>query len=219
MSKILIVHRQRGPRKYLEGRAAQHHEAKTASGLADAMRAVTSSRPDVIVAGLDVKKPEAFDLLRFLKRNGARIPVVLVGPPAAVVHKAMAMKLGAAGFVEYPMEQDAFDRAITNAQQHDQDAYGSIPPITPYELDANLTELEKKLNRHMVCFAGRNQVYLQSLIMGNGKPSKPRVALKCALRKQFGHTPNVYFEYIRDVCCGDPTSCPAHQEFRAKHSA
>ncbi len=29
----------------------------------------------------------------------------------------------------------------------------------------------------------------------------------------------IYYEYIRDVCCNDPSACPAVQQFAAKNSA
>lgn len=72
------------------------------------------------------------------------------------------------------------------------------------------------LNRRMVCVAGRNQVFIQSMILGGGRTSRPRIALKRPLRKQFGYSPDVYHEFIRDVCCADPSSCPAWQAFQQR---
>ncbi len=217
MSRVLLVHSDKSARAVLEKRASVHHETRSVENLALTMKMITTFRPDVIVAGLDGKKAEALDLLRYLKRNRIDIPTVIVGMPGAAIMQPLAMKLGAASFVEYPIEQAAFDQAISKSHQIDKDAHGVIPPVSQEEWNSNITELEKQLNRHMVCFAGKNQVYLQSLIVGLGKTSKPRIALKCSLRKQYGHPPDVYYEYIRDVCCGDPTVCPAYQEFKARN--
>lgn len=118
---------------------------------------------------------------------------------------------------EHPVEESIMHRSISSSLQRCRDAQ-EAPPISPEELDSNLSELERNLNRDMVCFAGKNQVYIQSIILGGGRTSKPRIALKCRLRKQLCSPPDVYYEYIRDVCCGDPSACPAHHQFRAGQS-
>lgn len=82
------------------------------------------------------------------------------------------------------------------------------PPLTPEELNTNLSDLERKLNRDMQCPAGRNQVYIRSLLTGRST-TRPRVALKCPLRREIGETPEVFYEHIRDVCCCDPNVCEA----------
>lgn len=97
-----------------------------------------------------------------------------------------------------------------------QDAYG--PPLTDEETNANLSELERSLNQKMVCHAGKNQVFIRSLIVGRSS-TKPRIALKCHLRRDIGMPAEVFYEHIRDVCCGDPTQCPAYQAFKKRHVA
>lgn len=219
MARILLVHRNRKARKFIEERGRVHHEVRTVDSLGKATRAIATARPQVILAEINGKSDDALDLLRYMKRNRIDLPVLLVGGARAGMLKHLALKLGAKGYIEYPMEQHVFDEAISGSLQDDRDAHGDIPPITDEEQRTNISELEKDLNRKMVCFAGRNQVYIQSLIEGVGRTSKPRVALKCPLRKQFGHPPDVYYEYIRDFCCGDPTACAAYQEFQARNTA
>ena len=219
MAKLLIVHSSRSATKFLLDRAGVHHIVKAMRDVGAAMEALPPFRPDVLIAEMDPRNMQAMDLLRRLKNQHIRTPVILVGPAGAGVLAPMAKKLGASEFVEYPMEQETFDQAIANALQSDQDQSGHLPPITSEELVANLSEFEKTLNRKMVCVAGKNQVYIQSVIIGAGRTSKPRIALKCPLRKQFGYKPDVYYEYIRDVCCADPSGCPAYQEFAAKNTA
>ena len=219
MARILLVHRDRKARKFIEERASVHHEVRAVDSLGKATRAIATTRPQVLLAEINGKSNDALDLLRYMKRNRIDLPVILVGGARAGMLKHFAMKLGAKAYIEYPMEQHAFDEAISGSFQADREAHGGVPPITREERDANISELEKDLNRHMVCIAGKNQVYIQALIEGMGRTSKPRVALKCQLRKQFGHPPDVYYEYIRDMCCGDPTACPAFQEFQERNSA
>jgi hypothetical protein len=90
------------------------------------------------------------------------------------------------------------------------------PALTPEELTGSLSELERKLNQEMRCTAGRNQVYIRSLLTG-GAATRPRIALKCPLRRDIGQAPEVFYEYIRDVCCCDPHQCPAWRDFENRH--
>lgn len=89
------------------------------------------------------------------------------------------------------------------------------PPLTAEELGANLSELERRLNREMKCPAGRNQVFLRSLLTGNGT-TPPRVALKCGYRRDIGLRAEVFYEHIRDCCCGDPEKCEAYRAFKQR---
>jgi hypothetical protein len=91
------------------------------------------------------------------------------------------------------------------------------PPLTAEELTTNLSLLENRLNADMKCPAGRNQVYIRSLITGRGT-TRPRIALKCPLRTNIGERPEVFFEHIRDVCCGDHEACPAWQALQTRHT-
>jgi hypothetical protein len=89
------------------------------------------------------------------------------------------------------------------------------PPITAEEDGANLTELEQKLNREMKCHAGKNQVFIRSLLTG-ANTTQPRIALKCHLRRDIGLKPEVFYEHIRDICCTDPEQCEAYRDFKER---
>jgi hypothetical protein len=96
------------------------------------------------------------------------------------------------------------------------ESYG--PPLTPEELTSNLSVLERNLNANMECTAGKNQVYIRALLTG-GSTTRPRIAMKCPLRRDIGLPAEVFYEHIRDVCCGDHESCPAWQAFKERHVA
>jgi hypothetical protein len=87
------------------------------------------------------------------------------------------------------------------------------PPISAEEARANLSDLERKLNEQMICHAGKNQVFIRSLLTGSGT-TQPRITLKCPLRRDIGETPDVFYEHIRDVCCCDPEKCKAYRAFK-----
>ena len=87
------------------------------------------------------------------------------------------------------------------------------PPLTAEEQKGSLSELERRLNKEMKCQAGKNQVFIRSLLTATGT-TKPRIALKCHLRKDIGLTQEVFFEHIRDVCCSNPDGCEAYKKFK-----
>ena len=219
MARILLFHPDRSGRRVLEELAQGRHKANAVGDVRSALKAMARSRPEVVVLGLTGKRIEALEILRHLQRSSQKIPAIVVAPPDAGTYQPVAMKLGAASFLEVPLEQAAFDEAVSSVTSADWQARGKQPPISEEESRANLTELEARLNRQMKCFAGKNQVFIQSFVLGGGRTSQPRISLKCPLRQQYGDPPNVYYEYIRDVCCANPSACSAYQTFKAKHSA
>lgn len=93
------------------------------------------------------------------------------------------------------------------------EAFG--PPLTPEEMTGNLSQMQNDLNKGMHCPAGRNQVYVRSLLTGRST-TRPRLALKCPLRREIGQKPEVFYEHIRDVCCGDHEQCEAWQAMQKR---
>ncbi len=217
-SKVLIVHSDRGVRKALEAMCSLHHQSVAAADVKTGLKIVLKTTPALVIVGLDAKRKDALLLMRYMKDYGSTIPVIVVAGRGAGPMQMQAMKAGAKGFVEYPVSQAGLDQAISSALQANVDATDAIPLITDEERNANLSELEQTLNRKMQCASGRNQVHLQALIIGLRK-TKPRISLKCPLRAEYKMPTNVYYEYIRDVCCSDPSACPAVQRFQAKNSA
>lgn len=89
------------------------------------------------------------------------------------------------------------------------------PPLLPEETNGNLSEIERDLNRQMKCPAGKNQVYIRSLITTSGT-TPPRIALKCHLRRDIGQTPDVFLQHIREKCCGAPDQCEAYVALKGR---
>ncbi len=217
-SKIVLIHSDKRVRKGLEAMCSVHRKPIAVADVKSGLKMILKISPALVVVGLDSHKKEALQLLRYMKSYGSVVPVIVVAGPWAGSLQMQAMKAGAKGFLEYPVDQARFDREITRALQTRLDLTATLPPITDEERDANLSDLERTLNRKMKCRAGRNQVHLQSLIIGLTK-TRPRISLQCALRAEFNMRTNVYYEYIRDVCCNDPGACTAVQQFEAKNYA
>jgi len=214
VTRVLIIHHDSSIRAALALLAGLRYEVSEAKHLVEGIKQIAKNKPDLIVVGHDSAKEEGARLLRYMRDNVLKIPVVVVFSGGAGVFQPLLMKLGAKAFVEYPVDQSRFDEAVTAALQGHRETHAGPPPISEEELNSNLSVLETELNKRMKCFAGKNQVYIQSMILG-GATSKPRICLKCSLRSEFGLNREVYYEFIRDVCCGDPSRCEAVQLFEA----
>jgi len=191
----------------------EKYTVTVAKDLLNGVKYMAKIKPDIIVVGQDNKKNQGLRLLRYMRDNVLKTPVVIVVSGGAGAVQAAAMKLGAGGVIEYPMEEDRLYEAITKAVKARKISFAKPPPITDEELNSNLSMLERKLNKEMKCFAGRNQVYIQSMVLG-GRTSKPRICLKCTLRAEYGLNREVYYEFIRDVCCRNPDECEAVKQFK-----
>jgi DNA-binding response OmpR family regulator len=218
MPKVLVIHPDKSACEFLASTAGQHYETEIATDLLSGVRAMPTFKPDVILVHHDSRKQDGRRLLEFLQKNVIKTPVVILGAPGTRSGLGGLVKLGSKGFLEYPIEEKPLLKAISAAiQAHAADS--SAPPaICPEELNTNLSMLENRLNREMKCFAGKNQVFIKSRILGSAT-TKPRIALRCALRAEYGFTREVYFEYIREFCCGDPTLCEAYQRFQTEREA
>ncbi|HOB76292.1 MAG TPA: response regulator [Phycisphaerae bacterium] len=219
MSKVLVIHHDDSVRSKLEGMIrGQHHTVMGFRDLLAGVKEIARQRPDIVVVGQDLKKEEGTRLLKYLKQNEVKLPVVLIAMRGTSGHQAIAMKLGARGFVAYPVDEARLEAAISEALKAHQAAMAGPPPVTEEELRGNLSMMERQLNARMKCFAGRNQVYIQSMITG-GAATRPRICLKCSLRPEYGLSKDVYYEFIRDVCCGDPMQCEAVRKFQAERES
>lgn len=222
MARVLVIHHEKGMRTILETLIKRWHDVTSAKHLEAGAKILRKKPPELVVVGQDATMREGERLLRYMKQNNLRIPVVVVVARTASKFSEMMQKLGARGFLEYPAEasrlptvlEQAISSPAPGSDKTSEDA-GKIPPISHEELNSNLSILETKLNRAMTCVGGKNQVYIQSVIAGGLNRSKPRIALKCPWRAEYGMPRDVFYEYIRDVCCGDPTQCEAHRRFEA----
>jgi FixJ family two-component response regulator len=217
LSRLLVIHHDSKIRSNLVSLVRGRHDVEGRELLAG-VKGLSARRPDLIVVGLDSKKEEGTRLLKYMRDNQLKIPVIVVASRGCGKYQPIAMRLGAKGFLEYPVESERLEAAIAEALQAQAAVAAGPPPITLEEQRTNLSVLESQFNKNMKCFAGKNQVYIQSIILG-GRTSRPRVALKCNLRAEYGLEKDVYYEYIRDVCCGDPSRCPALRQFQAERES
>ncbi|HPD31507.1 MAG TPA: response regulator [Phycisphaerae bacterium] len=217
MPKVLLINRDKATLGLLEAMFRPHFEVKKTTEVTAGASLLTKSRPDLVVVGQEAKSDDALRLATWMRDNGVQLPVVAVLGPKADPVQPKLHKLGVRAFVEHPITKQQVQEAINTAVRFHKTRQAAPPPPTLEELRANLSELENRLNKAMKCFAGTNKVFILSQI---GSTSRPRICLKCPLRPEYGLPPNVYYEFIRDVCCGDPNKCEAYYSFQtARESA
>ncbi|MBI4580078.1 MAG: hypothetical protein HY718_10275 [Planctomycetes bacterium] len=211
MARILLIHHDKPTREFLKHQAADH-EVVAPKDLKSAMRQLVEVPPEVVVVGQDGQE-EGLKLLRWMRQNVLATPVIVLLGRGGIRHRPAVMKLGAAATLDLPVDRGRLNRQVDAVLAAARQAAAGPPPITEEELDANLSVLETALNRKMVCFAGRNQVFIQSTLTG-AAATRPRICLRCSLRAEYGLNREVYYEFIRSVCCRDPDRCEAVRQFR-----
>lgn len=215
MAKIIIIHHDDETREALAKAIATHHEVIAAANINAGLKGIRQYRPDLGIGGLEARQLSLLTLLKHLKENEFKIPMLVAASTDAGEYQPAALKLGAKDFFEVPIEPARLLARVAMVIQEYHDKRHHAVPISPAEANGNISEIERTLNRQMRCFAGKNQVFLQSLITGAHK-TKPRICLKCPLRKEFGYTERIYHDYIRDVCVGDHEICPAVRKFQER---
>lgn len=215
MARLLVVHHDVDILRQLARLVEAQHEYMAIDNLATGVKYIPKIDPEAIVVGHEAQKRDGIRLLRFMKEQKIDVPTVVVRSPDSGTDAAELRQLGAFRVVDHPINDRALNNALAFAANNGTVEISGIPSLTEEEIQGNLTFLEKELNDKMQCFAGRNKVYIQSLISGR-KRGKPRIALKCPLRAERNLQENVYYEFIRDVCCGNPKLCEAVQRFEAE---
>ena len=218
MARVLVINHNTEILRHLAKNLENHHEFMAIDNLLTGVKHLPKIVPDVVVVGQDKKKKEGLRLLRYLRTNAIRVPVIVVLSAGGGAWQPMLMKLGAKRLLEHPVDEDELNEAILAAVKGRAEELAGPRPITNEELRSNLTVLETTLNKKMKCFAGKNQVFIQSQILG-GATTKPRIMLRCSLRAEYGLSRDMYYEYIRDICCEDPGQCEAVQRFNAERES
>ena len=211
MPTVLLIHHDKAALGLLETLFKPRFRVQTARDVASGSSILAKSKPDLVLIGHQARRNEAVHLAAWMRDNGVRVPVVVALGPDSDPIQPRLLKLGVRGFVEYPPDRKRVQHAIDRAVKFQKALQAPPPPVTAEEARSNLSELENRLNRAMKCFAGTNKVFILSQI---GSTAKPRICLKCPLRPDFGLPANVFYQFIRDVCCGEPEKCEAYSAFQ-----
>ena len=94
-----------------EALALKGFKAFRAESVPSAIRKIESDLPDIVLSDLNLGKKSGIDLLRLLKTSNPNLPVVLMTGFAEVETAVVALREGAADFLQKPINVDAI--AIT----------------------------------------------------------------------------------------------------------
>jgi chemotaxis response regulator CheB len=218
VARVLLIHHDAPTLRRLTGSLKDRHEVVATGNLLKGIRHIAKDKPEVVVVGHDAARQEGIKLLTYLRDNQIKAAVVAVYSRNTKSSQPLLIRLGAKALVPAAADEAQLDEAIRKAMVLHAAQLAGPPPVTDEEQNSNLSLLERNLNRQMKCFAGANLVFIQSQLLGRAT-TKPRIMLRCPLRAEYGLNRDVYYEYIRDVCCGDPEMCEAYRQFNADREA
>lgn len=187
--------------------------------LKDAGKALTEARPDMAILRLDVKDPTGMEVLRLMKRSQIAAATIVVLPRQAGSLKTEAWQLGVRTFLSSPIRYEDFQKAMAEIKKDAGHNNTAMPEVTEAEHQANLSSLVSDLQKEMKCPAGSNRVLIRSVVTGLDKKSEPRVCLRCSIRQAVGLNEYVYYEHIRDCCCGQYKTCEAVIQYKKLRQA
>jgi two-component system alkaline phosphatase synthesis response regulator PhoP len=103
MARILIVDDEPEIVRGLEDNLAyEGYETVTATNGADALRAVTSETPDLVLLDIMMPKLSGWDVCRELRRRGIDVPVIMLTARGEEVDRVLGLELGADDYVTKP---------------------------------------------------------------------------------------------------------------------
>ncbi|WZO99393.1 sigma-54 dependent transcriptional regulator [Isosphaeraceae bacterium EP7] len=110
------------------------HEIEQAPNDRVAVRRVERGGVDLVVAWADPDEPDALELLNFVRRKFARIPVILMFPKLNPERTREAVRYGASAVLRYPLSAVELRAAVTQALESfgdstDEPAAVSRPPV------------------------------------------------------------------------------------------
>ena len=218
MARVLLIHYDPPTLKRLAAYVETAHEVMAVDNLMGGIKYIPKIKPEVIVVGQEALHQPAAKLLTYMRDNRIRAAVVVVYSKEAAPTQPMLIKLGANALVPDSVDRPQIIEAIRTAQVVYAAQHTAPPPVSEEEQNGNLSMMEHQLNKEMKCFAGANQVFIQSRLLGRST-TKPRIMLRCPIRPDYGLPRDVYYEYIRDVCCQTPSLCEAYRRFTAERES
>jgi DNA-binding NarL/FixJ family response regulator len=216
--RIVLIHHDTPTLRRLAAYLETAHEFVAVDNIMGGVKYVAKIKPEVIVVGHDAGHQDAAKRLIWMRDNRVKAAVVAVYSADAASSQPMLVKLGAKALVPDSVTEPQLQEAIRTAQVVYAAQQAAPPSISEDERNGNLSMMETQLNKQMKCFAGTNQVFLQSRLLGQ-VTTRPRLMLRCPIRPDYGMPRDVYYEYIRDVCCKNPMLCEAHRRFTTERES
>ena len=149
MNKILVIDDNFKIYKSLElNLKKEGFSSRAALNSAEAIAALDSERPDIILLDLALREESGLDLLRIIKKTDSTVPVIMITGYGTLESAVKAIKLGAFDFLEKPLQFEKLLSTINNA-------------LEMTKLKNENRELKEKINVKRGGIITRNQQMLE----------------------------------------------------------
>jgi two-component system response regulator MprA len=199
--RVLVVDDDRGLRDALRRALTMSgYEVRMAENGSDALREVTSGVPDAIVLDIGLPDIDGLEVTRHLRREGNRVPVLMLTARAAISDRIDGLDAGADDYLVKPFDIDELKarlRALMRRAGGESDGDGVL----------SFAELKLDPARHGVNVSGtfveltRTEYQLLELLMLNPRRVLPHTLIYDRVwGYDFGPTSNalrVYVGYLR----------------------
>lgn len=113
---ILLVDKDRELCKALEKYLTRHgHDVNQAGSGQDALSALSTSPPSVLISGTQLQDMSGLELLRDLRKTFPHIEVIMIVDEGDVVTGVEGLRLGASDYITKPINSDALEVALKRA--------------------------------------------------------------------------------------------------------
>lgn len=117
--KILIVDDSRAMRSLVKRAVEQaetgHQLSEAANGL-EALRAIETARPDLVLSDWNMPEMNGIDLLRALRKAGDGMPLIFVTSDSSPQMRELAQAEGALSLISKPFTADAMRAALAGVR-------------------------------------------------------------------------------------------------------
>jgi DNA-binding NtrC family response regulator len=119
-ARVLIVDDDAAARRLLDARirGLQCDVAMVGSG-GEALNSVRKDQPDLILLDLEMPHMDGMEVLRSLRRDSVRVPVIVITAHGSVETAVEAMKEGAYDFITKPIDAKHFDIVVHKALERE----------------------------------------------------------------------------------------------------
>ena len=94
------------------------HEVVTAEDYDAALKVISESEPDLIIADIVLKGHTGLDILREVRARGMRAPVVMITGKPSIETASEAVRLGAYDYLIKPVEKDGLLKVTDQALRY-----------------------------------------------------------------------------------------------------
>ena len=167
--RVLVVDDEPPIRKLLRmGLGTQGYEILEASNGKTAL-ALAAADPDLIILDLGLPDIQGLDLLRMLRSQNERVPIVVLSSRGDEAAKVQALDLGADDYVTKPFGMDELLARMRAALRHQLQVQGERPIFRLGELSVDLVRRVVKVGEREVKLSPKEYDLLRVLVQHAGK--------------------------------------------------